>query len=110
MVVVATGFVREARSKTVAPERESKFPLLAKDARTGAPAGSVSYTRLPNDFSANSCPFRVTAMEAAGKARSVMACCNMENAREKTLSCSSKAESKVPVALRGWDSAGTAKA
>jgi hypothetical protein len=30
--------------------------------------------------------------------------------REKTLSCPSKAGSSVPVAFRGWDWAGTAKA
>ena len=109
-MVVAIGFVSDAKSKMVALDRESKFPLLATSARSGAPWGRVSYTKLPNDFSASSCPLRVTAIEAAGKARSVMARCRIENAREKTLSWSSKAESKMPVAFRGWDWAGTAKA
>jgi len=57
----------------VALEREFKFPLLADDARSEALAESVSYTRVPQAFRPLNSPFTVTAIDAAGKARCVMA-------------------------------------
>jgi hypothetical protein len=94
MAVVATGFVSDATSKSVAGERtsllaSSKDPLLAKEARSGALSalsifpGLFSYTKVPKDFRALSSLFRVTAIEAAGKARWLMASWRTENALEK---------------------------
>src|ERR1041385_5359911 len=88
VVVVATGLVREARSKSVATST-SKSPLLGKDARSGASSAS-SYTNFPKDCRAQSLPTCVTAMEAPGKARWAIASRRMEKAEEKISPRSSK--------------------
>src|SRR5208337_2723346 len=105
MVVVATTLVREARSKRVAGvTSESRSPLLATAARSGAPApesksppclckerrdkdgapaGFSSYVKWPNDFRATNWLACVTAIEAAGKARWAIASRSTEKAEEK---------------------------
>ena len=109
MVVVAIGFVKEARSKRVEGRRESKYPPCREERdKGGAPSGS-SYTKLPKVFSATRVPFSVTAIDAAGWARFAMASCRIENAREKTSSCLSNARSKSRGVFECGDSACTGK-
>src|SRR5581483_356443 len=76
MVVVATTFVRDARSKRGDGGRDSKSP-------------SAGYRKVPNDFSANSLPRCVTATDAAGNARAAMASRRIANAAEKVFSWAS---------------------
>jgi hypothetical protein len=95
MVVVATGLVTEARSKRVAGVTpRSKSPPFGrlragscrKERDGGAPSVFVSYLKPPNAFRATRRLARVTAMEAAGKARAEIASCRTEKAWEKILS------------------------
>ena len=88
--------VSDARSKMVALETDVDIPTSRNVGEKWGTLGTVSYTKLPNDFSAISWPLRVTAIEAAGKARVGNGLRRIENAREKTLSCSSKAKAEVP--------------
>ena len=84
-MVVATGLVREARSKSVdgATAKSKSAPKLSLD---GAPLRSSRYTKVPNDFSASNLLCRVTASEAAGKERCSIALRRMEKAAEKRAS------------------------
>jgi len=71
MVVVAIGFVTEARSNRV----------------DGVTRGEdISYVTRPKAFRATRQPWCVTAIDAAGKARCAMASSRMEKAEEKTSS------------------------
>lgn len=72
MVVVATGFVNEARSKRVAGVARGE---------------SSSYVKCPKALSAIRRLWCVTAMEAAGKTRAEIAFSRIEKAEEKVLSC-----------------------
>jgi len=67
-VVVATAFVTEARSKRVVGVTDGEF---------------ASYVKWPKDLRTTSFSPCVTATEAAGKARSAIACSRTEKAEEK---------------------------
>lgn len=76
MLVVATAFETDARSKTLSPF-------------TGDDSGSK--VKRPKPRCATSCPPCVTAIAAPGKARAWMAFSRISNDRGNTDSCSSKA-------------------
>ena len=99
IVVVATAFVTEAISKNV-PVVTSKSLLFPKPGRSEAPFNSSSYTNFPNDFSATSLLDCVTAIDAAGKARSAIAWRRMENADENCWSWFRKNGPRVGSRLR----------
>jgi len=90
IVVVAIGFVSEARSKSVAGMTvafwKSEFPGFCNPSDNDGALSSSSSTNLPKALRARSSPARVTATEAAGKTRSRMASRSVSKADEKTAS------------------------
>ncbi len=88
-MVVAIGFVRDARSKGVAG--------VAGPFENGVLATSLSYTKLPKAFCAISFPATVTAIDAQGKTAAAIAARTLSNAVEKTSSCFSKSFLRIGV-------------
>lgn len=88
MVVVAMGFVSEARSNSVTGVMgKSKSPPGREERdKNEAPSRSWWKMGVPNAFSATSLPAYVTATEAAGKERAAIAVSINENADAKTSS------------------------
>jgi hypothetical protein len=86
--VVATTFVRDARSKRVeGVTRESKSPPSRREReKGGAPVLVSSYVKVPRAFRATRRLRWVTAKEAAGKAFCAIASCRMEKAGANTSS------------------------
>jgi hypothetical protein len=85
MVVVATAFVTEARSKRVAGVTSRSKPPPSREVREkgGAPFG---YLKWPKELSAIRRSPCVTAMEAAGNAWVEIASFRIEKAEEKSSS------------------------